>query len=110
VSYHGHGTPNPRNGLTALIVVPGPATDSAVAEITAVMSRLVGSKILGCVSSASDEQPSSSAPAADPAPRPSRRVFSSTYKLAMVAEYENAGAPHREGAVREKDQHRWHLA
>jgi hypothetical protein len=41
VSYHGHGTPNPRSGLTALIVVPGPATDSAVAEITAVMSRLV---------------------------------------------------------------------
>jgi transposase len=26
----------------------------------------------------------------DPAPRPSRRAFSSEYKLAMVAEYENA--------------------
>jgi transposase len=29
-------------------------------------------------------------PAADPAPRPSRRVFSPEYKLAIVAEYENA--------------------
>jgi transposase len=27
---------------------------------------------------------------ADPAPKPSRRVFSPEYKLAMVAEYENA--------------------
>jgi transposase len=42
------------------------------------------------VSSPSDEQSSPSAPAADPAPRPSRRVFSREYKLAMVAEYENA--------------------
>ncbi len=40
------------------------------------------------VSTPSDDQPSS--PAADPAPRPSRRVFSPEYKLAIVAEYENA--------------------
>jgi transposase len=42
------------------------------------------------VSSSSDEQPGPSASAADPAPRPSRRVFSREYKLAVVAEYENA--------------------
>lgn len=40
------------------------------------------------VSTPSDGQPDSSA--ADPAPRPSRRVFSPEYKLAIVAEYENA--------------------
>ena len=38
----------------------------------------------------SDDQPATPAPAADPAPRPSRRVFSSEYKLAVVAEYEHA--------------------
>jgi transposase len=42
------------------------------------------------VSTPSDDQPSPSTPAADPAPRPSRRVFPSEYKLAIVAEYENA--------------------
>ncbi len=37
-------------------------------------------------------------PSRDPAPRPSRRVFSTAYKLRIVAEYENA--PHGEkGAV-----------
>jgi transposase len=40
------------------------------------------------VSTPSDDQPNS--PAADPAPRPTRRVFSPEYKLAIVAEYENA--------------------
>ncbi|MGI8309918.1 transposase [Saccharopolyspora hattusasensis] len=40
------------------------------------------------MSTPSDDQPSS--PAADPAPRPTRRVFSPDYKLAIVAEYENA--------------------
>ena len=34
--------------------------------------------------------PSASEGAADPAPRPSRRVFSPEYKLAIVVEYENA--------------------
>lgn len=42
------------------------------------------------VSTPSGEQPSPLAPAADPAPRPSRRVFSAEYKLAIVTEYENA--------------------
>jgi transposase len=42
------------------------------------------------VSTPSDDQPSPSAPAADPAPRPSRRVFTAEYKLAILAEYENA--------------------
>ena len=36
----------------------------------------------------SDDRPAT--PAADPAPRPSRRVFSPEYKLAIVSEYENA--------------------
>lgn len=34
--------------------------------------------------------PSGPVGGADPAPRPTRRVFSSEYKLAMVTEYENA--------------------
>jgi transposase len=42
------------------------------------------------VSTPSDDQPSPSTPAADPAPRPSRRVFTAAYKLAIVTEYENA--------------------
>jgi transposase-like protein len=40
------------------------------------------------VSTPSDDQPTP--PAADPAPRPARRAFSPEYKLAIVAEYENA--------------------
>jgi transposase-like protein len=42
------------------------------------------------VSTPSDDQPEPASPAADPAPRPTRRVFSPEYKLAIVAEYENA--------------------
>jgi transposase len=42
------------------------------------------------VSTPSDDQPRPSIPPADPAPRPSRRVFSPEYKLAIVTEYENA--------------------
>lgn len=42
------------------------------------------------VSTPSDEQSRPSTPAADPAPRPTRRVFSPEYKLAIVTEYENA--------------------
>ncbi|MGC4750714.1 hypothetical protein ACLQ28_34410 [Micromonospora sp. DT201] len=40
--------------------------------------------------STSSGKQSASDGGADPAPKPSRRVFSSEYKLAMVAEYENA--------------------
>lgn len=45
------------------------------------------------VSTSSDDRPgpgSGRGGPADPAPRPSRRVFSRQYKLAIVAEYENA--------------------
>ncbi|MBP2324723.1 transposase-like protein [Kibdelosporangium banguiense] len=42
------------------------------------------------MSTPSDDQPSPTTPAADPAPRPSRRVFTTEYKLAIVTEYENA--------------------
>ncbi|WP_433532646.1 hypothetical protein ACQPYA_11790 [Micromonospora sp. CA-263727] len=41
------------------------------------------------VSTSSGKQPTSGS-GADPAPKPSRRVFSPEYKPAMVAEYENA--------------------
>jgi transposase len=41
------------------------------------------------VSTSSDKQPPS-AGGVDPAPKPSRRVFSPAYKLAMVAAYESA--------------------
>lgn len=42
------------------------------------------------VSTPPDDQPGSVSPVADPAPRPTRRVFSPEYKLAVVSEYENA--------------------
>jgi transposase-like protein len=42
------------------------------------------------VSSGQAIEPSSPAGEIDPAPRPSRRVFSREYKLAIVTEYENA--------------------
>ncbi|ONI71198.1 transposase [Actinosynnema sp. ALI-1.44] len=42
------------------------------------------------VSTPSDDQPNPTTPAADPAPRPSRRVFTAEYKLAILTEYENA--------------------
>ncbi|MFY1633989.1 hypothetical protein ACN27F_12025 [Solwaraspora sp. WMMB335] len=40
------------------------------------------------MSTSSGKQPTSGG--GDPVPKPSRRVFSPEYKLAMVAEYENA--------------------
>jgi transposase len=51
-----------------------------------------GSEILVHVSTPPDQpaQPSTPAEQADPAPRPSRRVFSPEYKLGIVTEYENA--------------------
>jgi transposase len=42
------------------------------------------------VSTPADDQPTRSTPAADPAPRPTRRAFTPDYKLAIVTEYENA--------------------
>ena len=42
------------------------------------------------VPSPSDKQSGVPAGGSDPAPRPTRRVFTPAYKLAMVAEYENA--------------------
>ncbi|WP_168211523.1 transposase [Actinosynnema sp. ALI-1.44] len=42
------------------------------------------------MSTPSDDQPNPTTPAADPAPRPSRRVFTAEYKLAILTEYENA--------------------
>ncbi|TVT21712.1 transposase [Amycolatopsis acidiphila] len=52
----------------------------------------MGSEILVHVSTLSDKQSrrSSGDEQADPAPRPSRRAFTAEYKLAAVAEYENA--------------------
>ncbi|WP_372512207.1 transposase [Frankia umida] len=48
--------------------------------------------------SESSEETGGSPPQRDPAPRPSRRVFSAAYKLRIVTEYENA--PHGEkGAI-----------
>jgi hypothetical protein len=54
--------------------------------------KRAGSEILVHVPTPSDKQSEPPAPAgeADPAPRPTRRVFTPAYKLAMVAEYENA--------------------
>ncbi|WP_250280278.1 hypothetical protein [Frankia sp. Cppng1_Ct_nod] len=50
------------------------------------------------VESELQERPGGSSPRHDPAPRPSRRVFSTAYKLRIVAKYENA--PHGEkGAI-----------
>lgn len=49
------------------------------------------------VSTSSGKQPASGG-GTDPAPRPSRRVFSPEYKLAIVEEYENA-ANGEKGAV-----------
>ena len=57
------------------------------------------------VSTSSDKQSESPDPvsAGDPAPRPTRRTFSPEYKLAMVAEYENA-ANGEKGAVQEREK------
>jgi transposase len=49
-----------------------------------------GPEILVHVPTPSDKQPSVPAGGSDPAPRPTRRVFTPAYKLAMVVEYENA--------------------
>ncbi|WP_040422746.1 hypothetical protein [Actinopolymorpha alba] len=50
------------------------------------------------MSTPSDDRPAASTSAGDPAARPSRRVFSPEYKLAIVAEYESA-ANGEKGAI-----------
>jgi transposase-like protein len=52
---------------------------------------------------------SSSAGGADPAPRPSRRVFSPEYKLAIVAEYENAPTGEKGAVLRREGLYSSHI-
>jgi hypothetical protein len=61
-----------------------------------------GPEILVYVPTPSDKHSSVPAGGSDPAPRPTRRVFTPVYKLAMVVEYENApmGRKARSFAVR----------
>jgi len=63
------------------------------------------------VSTPSDDQPGRSVPAgaADPAPRPTRRVFSPEYKLAMVAEYENAPSGQKVAVLRREGLYSSHI-
>jgi transposase len=53
------------------------------------------------VSTPSDDQsrPPTSSGGADPAPRPTRRVFNPEYKLAMVAEYDENAPNGEKGAI-----------
>jgi transposase len=57
------------------------------------------------VSTPSDKQSRS----ADPAPRPTRRVFSPEYKLAMVAEYENAANGEKGAILRREGLYSSHI-
>ena len=59
------------------------------------------------VSTSSGKQ--SAAGGADPAPKPSRRVFSSEYKLAMVAEYENAPIGEKGAVLRREGLYSSHI-
>jgi transposase len=63
------------------------------------------------VSTSSDKQSGSSNPAsaADPAPRPTRRVFSPEYKLAMVAEYEKAANGEKGAILRREGLYSSHI-
>lgn len=63
------------------------------------------------VSTPSDKQskPPASAGSADPAPRPTRRVFSPEYKLAMVAEYENAANGEKGAVLRREGLYSSHI-
>jgi transposase len=53
--------------------------------------------------------PSPSTPAADPAPRPSRRVFTADYKLAIVAEHENAPNGEKDAILRREGLYSSHV-
>jgi transposase len=59
------------------------------------------------VSTPSDDQSMPSG--ADPAPRPTRRVFSPEYKLAMVAEYENAPNGEKGAVLRREGLYSSHI-
>ena len=69
------------------------------------------------VSIPSDKQSESSDPAGrgvpasvvDPAPRPTRRAFSPEYKLAMVAEYENAANGEKGAILRREGLYSSHI-
>ena len=69
------------------------------------------------VSTPSDKQSESPDPAgrrapasaADPAPRPTRRTFSPEYKLAMVAEYENAANGEKGAILRREGLYSSHI-
>lgn len=59
------------------------------------------------VSTPSDDQ--SRLPSSDPAPRPTRRVFSPEYKLAMVTEYENAPNGQKGAVLRREGLYSSHI-
>jgi transposase len=59
------------------------------------------------VSTPSDDQSRSSS--ADPAPRPTRRVFSPEYKLAMLAEYENTPNGEKGAVLRREGLYSSHI-
>lgn len=63
------------------------------------------------VSSPSDKQSRSSSrdERVDPAPRPSRRVFSPEYKLAVVTEYENAPTGEKGAILRREGLYSSHV-
>lgn len=62
------------------------------------------------VSSPSDKQPRPfRGDHADPAPRPSRRVFTPDYKLAVVTEYENAPAGEKGAILRREGLYSSHI-
>ena len=63
------------------------------------------------VSTPSEKQTPLGVPAgeADPAPRPSRRVFSPEYKLAIVAEYENAPNGEKGAVLRREGLYSSHI-
>ncbi|WP_407566786.1 hypothetical protein [Polymorphospora sp. A560] len=59
--------------------------------------------------STSSGKESASGGGADPAPKPSRRVFSPEYKLAMVAEYESAANGEKGAILRREGLYSSHI-
>ena len=70
-----------------------------------------GPEILVRVSTPSGNQPKTPAPGgeADPAPRPTRRVFTPEYKLAMVTEYESAPSGQKGAILRREGLYSSHI-